>query len=336
MKISILDQSHIPKGATARQAVAATVELAQLADKLGFTRFWVSEHHNMPPVAGSTPEVLLAYLTAKTSKIRLGSGGVMLPHYSAFKVAENFRMLETLAPGRIDLGIGRAPGGDRLTAALLNPNNSFNEQEFIEQLSDLQNYLNDSHEPGSIQARATAIPVVETVPELWVLSSSGQSGLFAAHFGMAFSFAHFINPVAGPQAVAMYRQRFQPSQNLKEPQANVAIFTFCSDDEEKNRQTQAVIEYRFLQLETRGKFDPVTYDEIKDVTYTPAEQERLRHNRKRFVVGTPDQVRTAFTQLASDYGVDEVIAVNAAFELEDRNRSYELLAQVFELQNQPE
>ncbi|MCC9136034.1 LLM class flavin-dependent oxidoreductase [Pontibacter silvestris] len=331
MRISVLDQSHIPKGKTAGEAIQYTVELAKLADKLGFHRFWVSEHHNMAPVAGSTPEVLLAYLAGHTKHIRLGSGGVMLPHYSALKVAENFRMLEALAPGRVDLGVGRAPGGDRLTAGLLNPNNTFNEQEFIEQLSDLQNYLNNSHEPGSFQARVTVTPVTAGVPELWVLSSSGQSGLFAAHFGMAFSFAHFINPNGGPEAVKRYKASFKPSENQQEPQANVAVFTFCSEDKEKVKQIQAVAEYRFLQLETRGRFVAVSYDEIKDTTYSPAELERLNRIRQRFIIGTPEQVKAKFTQMAQEYDIDEVMAVNIAPELEDRISCYRLLAKAFEL-----
>ncbi|RYZ26298.1 MAG: MsnO8 family LLM class oxidoreductase, partial [Sphingobacteriales bacterium] len=221
IKLSILDQSPVRKGATAHQAIAETAELARLGDSLGYHRFWVSEHHNTTTLAGSTPEVLIAHLAGITKNIRLGSGGIMLPNHSALKVAENFRMLEILAPGRIDLGIGRAPGTDRLTASILNPSNSFSEQDLLVQLTDLRNYLNETPDPQTIQAKILAIPQALSAPPMWLLSSSGQSGLFAAHFGMGLSFAHFINPVGGPQFVKMYRDRFQPSAEFPEPAVNV-------------------------------------------------------------------------------------------------------------------
>src|SRR6476469_2781792 len=219
LRLTVLDQSPIRPGSTPREALLETVQLARLADRLGYTRFWVSEHHNTHTLAGSTPEVLIAHLGSQTSRIRLGSGGVMLPHYSALKVAENFRLLETLFPGRIDLGMGRAPGGDRLTAHALNPNNTFNEKDFVEQLMDLQAYLRDERVPDTIHEKVMAIPQAPTAPELWLLSSSGQSGLFAAHLGMAFSFAQFINGNGGPQAVRTYRERLRPSAALLAPEA---------------------------------------------------------------------------------------------------------------------
>ncbi|MFC7669852.1 MsnO8 family LLM class oxidoreductase [Hymenobacter humi] len=184
-----------------------------MADRLGYSRFWVSEHHNTNTLAGSTPEVLIAHLGNHTQRIRLGSGGVMLPHYSALKVAENFRMLESLFPGRIDLGMGRAPGGDRLTAHALNPSNTFSEQDFVEQLMDLQAYLRDDRVPETIHERVMAIPQAPGVPELWLLSSSGQSGLFAAHLGMAFSFAQFINGNGGRRRYATTGSGSGPRQS---------------------------------------------------------------------------------------------------------------------------
>src|ERR1700710_588984 len=233
IRLSVLDQSPVRKGVTAGQAVQETVAPAKYTDELGYYRFWVSEHHNTGMLAGSTPEVLLAYLGSQTKNIRIGSGGVMMPNHSTLKVAENFRMLEALFPGRIDLGMGRAPGTDRLTASILNPSNQFREQDFIEQLYELNDYFHDSGALGTPQSKIRAIPQVQTVPAMWLLSSSGQSGLFAAHFGMGLSFAHFINPIGGPEAVAAYKDRFKPSQDMQQPQANVATFIFCSEDEEK-------------------------------------------------------------------------------------------------------
>jgi luciferase family oxidoreductase group 1 len=329
IRLSVLDQSPVRKGVSAEQTVQETIALAKYVDKLGYTRFWVSEHHNTGSLAGSTPEVLLAYLASQTTNIRIGSGGVMMPNHSALKVAENFRMLEALAPGRIDLGMGRAPGTDRLTASVLNPSNQFNEQDFINQLYDLINYFHDTGAPGTAQAKVRAIPQVKTVPAMWLLSSSGESGLFAAHFGMGLSFAHFINPVGGPQAVAAYRSRFTPSQDMAEAHASVAIFVFCSDDEEKIRQHQALMDYRFNQFEKGGGLTPVNYDDIKDVTYTPAEQDRINYNRQRVITGKPAEMKIKLTRLAADYDVDEIIAVTITEDFEDRLKSYQLLADIF-------
>ncbi|GAB3924203.1 LLM class flavin-dependent oxidoreductase [Larkinella terrae] len=331
MKLSVLDQSPIRKGSTAREALQETVALAKWTEELGYTRFWVAEHHNVTSLAGTTPEILIAHLAGQTNSIRVGSGGVMLPHYSALKVAENFRMLEALFPGRIDLGMGRAPGGDRVTASLLNPTNTFSEQDLVQQLFDLQNYLNDRYAPGSAQAQVRAMPVPPSVPEQWVLSSTGHSGLLAAHFGMGFSFAHFINPHGGPEAVQHYRSRFQPSENLEEPQVNVAFFVFCSDDPEVVQRQQAMVDYRFLQYELRGRVNPFDYNDLKTVSYSPAEEARIQHNRQRMIMGSSEEVKKQLLKMADQYEVDELMLVNVASEFEERLESYRLLAEVFEL-----
>ncbi len=333
IKLSVLDQSPIRKGVTAEQAIQETIALAKYTDELGYHRFWVSEHHNTGMLAGSTPEVLLAYLGSQTKNIRIGSGGVMMPNHSALKVAENFRMLEALFPGRVDLGMGRAPGTDRLTASVLNPSNQFNEQDFINQLYDLLNYFHDTGSPGTPQSKVRAIPQVQTVPDMWLLSSSGESGLFAAHFGMGLSFAHFINPIGGPQAVAAYRERFKPSDDMPEAQANVATFVFCSEDKEKIRQHQALMDYRFNQFEKGGSPGPVGFDDIKDLVYTPAEQDRIKYNRQRVITGTPGEIKLKLKWMAEDYKVDEIIAVTIAEDFDDRLESYRLLAEQFELKH---
>ncbi|MDX5345898.1 MAG: LLM class flavin-dependent oxidoreductase [Hymenobacteraceae bacterium] len=326
LKLSILDQSPIRKGGSAQQALQETVELAQLAEKLGYERFWVSEHHNISALAGSAPEVLIPHLANHTNKIKLGSGGIMLPNHSALKVAENFRMLETLFPGRIDLGVGRAPGGDRLTSHLLNPSNTFSEQDFVQQLEDLQAYLTD-------QGQVKAIPVAPSVPDLWVLSSSGQSALFAAQVGMGFSFAHFINPNGGPDAVRWYRNRFKPSELLKEPKVNMAIFVLCAETEEKAFELQKNMDIQLLLLAQGKRRDGYpAYEEIKDYRYSDDEKKLVLYNRQRMVCGTPEQVKQRLTQLAQEYGIDEIMAVTITHSFADRCRSYELLAKEFKLQ----
>lgn len=332
LRLSILDQSPVRKGGSARQGIKETVQLAQLADRLGYTRFWVSEHHNTRALAGSTPEVLIAHLAGQTDRIRIGSGGVMLPHYSALKVAENFKMLENLFPGRIDLGLGRAPGTDRLTAAALNPNNTFNEAAFMQQLKDLGHYLQDTFEAGDITEKVRATPTVDTVPPVWMLSSSGQSGLFAAHFGFAFSFAHFINPVGGPQMVKAYREHFEPSAFLKEPEANVGVFVLCSETAEKARELQETMDLLMLRIEKGISAGVPPYTDVQRQQYSEAEQQRINSNRERMVSGTPEQVKRQLQEMAAEYEVDELVVITITHNFEDRLRSYELLAEAFELE----
>ena len=333
IRLNVLDQSPIRPGSTARQALLETVELAQLADRLGYTRFWVSEHHNSDALAGSAPEVLIAHLGGQTQRIRLGSGGVMLPHYSALKVAESFRLLENLFPGRIDLGMGRAPGGDRLTAHALNPSNTFSEQDFVEQLLDLQAYLRDDKVPDTVHEQVMAAPQAPTSPELWLLSSSGQSGLFAAHLGMAFSFAQFINGNGGPAAVRQYRERFRPSKELAAPLANVAVFLICADTEAKAQELRAAMDLMLLRF---GKGERGTFPSTEEVAayrFTAQDQAYLVFNRNRVVSGTPAQVHAQLTKMAAEYDVDEITAVTITADFQDRLRSYELLAEAFELES---
>ncbi|MEO5892077.1 MAG: MsnO8 family LLM class oxidoreductase, partial [Ferruginibacter sp.] len=181
IKLSILDQSIVRQGYTAGDAIKETVATAKMADELGYNRFWVSEHHNATSIAGSTPELLMVKLADETSNIRIGSGGIMLPNHSALKVAENFRMLETLFPGRIDLGMGRAPGSDRITASILNPSNTFSEESYLQQLTHLQHFFNDT--AGTSYGTLLAVPQADTIPQQWILSSSGGSSKIAANYG---------------------------------------------------------------------------------------------------------------------------------------------------------
>ena len=329
IKLSVLDQSPIRKGGNAVQALKESSELVRLTDRLGYTRYWVSEHHNTNSLAGTAPEVLLAHLAGEAKRMRVGSGGVMLPNHSALKVAENFRTLEALFPGRIDLGIGRAPGGDRISSALLNPSNTFSEQDFIQQLVDLKHFLMDTGERSNVKAA----PLIETEPALWLLTSSGQSGLIAAHFGMGLSFAQFINPVGGPDAVRAYKKLFKPSEQFEQPQASVGIFVMCADSEEKAHELQSVMDYQLLNMERGIRQGFPSYEEIKDVRYSADEMERIKFNRGRTVSGTPEQVKNRLTGLANAYGIDEIIIATITHYFQDRLRSYQLLSEVFELES---
>ena len=331
LQLSVLDQTPIRKDSNAIQALQESIELVQLADKLGYTRYWISEHHNTVTLAGAAPEVLIARLAAESKRIRLGSGGIMLPNHSALKVAENFRLLEALYPHRIDLGLGRAPGGDRLTAKLLNPSNTFDPQEYIEQISDLKDYLTDTPGLNNAQGKVRAIPQIDTVPELWMLTSSGESAFLAAHTGMALSYAQFINPMGGAEAIRTYRQRFNPSTQLKEPRASVGIFAFCSESEQKAAQVQAIMDYRLLSFE-KGRYDEIpTYEVAKKYKYTDNEWQRVLFNRERTIIGTPDVVKKEMEIMAAELDVPEIIVSTFAETKEDRFRSYELLSDMFTL-----
>lgn len=331
IKLSVLDQSPIRKGHTAVEALKETTQLANHTEDLGYTRFWVSEHHNTNALAGSAPEILIAHLANNTAKMRIGSGGIMLPNHSALKMAENFKLLEALFPNRIDMGIGRAPGTDRLTASLLNPSNTFNPQDFIDELYDLDNYFHNADEPGTIYEKVKAAPMVNTVPEKWLLTSSGESAIFAAHMGMGASFAHFINPSGGKEALDQYRKQFKPSADLHEPMANFAIFAFCSEDEEKAHRQQAMMDHRFIQLETGGSLSPINYDDIKNRSYSSYEKQRIAINRRRTISGRPKELKQQLDALINHYDVDEAMLVTYTETVEDKLESYRLFAEMYNL-----
>jgi len=329
LKLSVLDQTPIRNGNNAHQTLQESVQLAKLADELGYTRYWISEHHNFTSIAAAAPEVLIARLAAETKRIRFGSGGIMLPNHSALKVAENFRLLEAMYPERIDLGIGRAPGGDRLTASLLNPSNNFDPQEYVQQITDLKAFLADDVKPNTVHEKVKAIPTIDTQPALWMLTSSGESAYIAAHFGLALSFAQFINPVGGAEAIKIYRERFQPNEQLHSPQTSFGIFAFASDNEETAKRMQAIMDYRMLSFEKGTPNLSPSYEEASVYSYSAMEWNRVLHNRQRMAIGTIDVVKSRLTELAKSLNVDEVILATFSETHEDRLKSYQLLASEF-------
>jgi luciferase family oxidoreductase group 1 len=331
-RLSVLDQSPIRSGATPAMAVQETLQLAQHAERLGYHRYWLAEHHNSGGLAGTTPEVLIARVAADTKHIRVGSGGVMLPHYSALKVAENFRMLETLYPGRIDLGIGRAPGSDQRTAqALQHGPGSIGIEEFPNQLADLAGFLKGELPPEHPFAGIAAMPAGPTVPELWLLGSSDQSAAYAAHFGYAFSFAHFITGVSGAAIVAAYRRYFQPSDWAPAPRASVGISVVAADTEAEAKRLASSRELWLLRLAT-GHLGPFpTPEQAAAHPYTERERAFIRASAGRSIVGAPEQVKAKLEAMATDYGVDELVVVTICHDFTARVRSYELLAESFDL-----
>ena len=329
LKLSILDQTPIRKGSTAEESLKESIELAKLADRRGYTRYWLSEHHNSITLAGAAPEIFLARLGGETSRIRLGSGGIMLPNHSSLKVAENFRLLEALYPHRVDLGIGRAPGGDRATSQLLNPSNTFDPQEYIQQIRELQDFFSETPSPNNLNGKIKAIPSIQSSPALWALTSSGESAFIAAHFGMGLSYAQFINPVGGAEAVRLYKERFKPSVSLDKPVTNVGIFAFCSEDEEKVAQAKAMYDYRLLSFEKGNYQQLYSYDDIKDHQYSAADLHRLEFHRSRYIAGSPVEVKLKLEGLAASFPTDEIVIATFSETKEDRLNSYALLADLF-------
>lgn len=333
LKLSVLDQSPIRQGGTAAQAVAETLELAQLADRLGYFRYWVAEHHSSEALAGSAPEILMARLGALTRHIRIGSAGVMLSHYAALKVAENFRMLETLYPGRIDLGIGRAPGSDQRTARALQPGpQAYGIDNYPYQIRDLIAFLHDVLPADHPNAGISANPVGPTAPPVWVLGSSDQSALYAAHFGLPFSFAHFISPEGGPAVMAAYRKYFKPSALHDKPQANVGISVLVAPSQEEAAFLAASRDLWVMRLRTTGRPGQIpTPEEARDFPYSEDQRAFMRSIARRSIVGSPDQVKARLLEQAEIYGVDEFVCVTITYDFAARKRSYELLARAFDL-----
>jgi luciferase family oxidoreductase group 1 len=333
--LSVLDQSPIAAGGTGAEALRNTLDLAQLADELGYHRYWVAEHHGGPMLAGTSPEALIGPIAATTARMRVGSGGVMLPHYSPFKVAETFSVLGGLFPGRIDLGLGRTDGTDDPVTlfALQRDRNHPSPDDFGDQLPELLAHLDDRLPAGHLFAALPALlPGRPDGPQPWLLGSSAQSAVWAAQLGLPYAFADFINPGAGAGIVALYRERFVASARLAEPRVAVAVWSLCadSDDEADRLATSARM---VALLARRGKFTPVPRVEtalrfVERRTRSQAPQPALS---KRMVCGSPATVRRELDALAADYGADELLIVNVTHDHQARRDSYELLAGAYGL-----
>src|SRR5581483_5348315 len=281
-------------------------------------------------LAGSSPEVLIGQVAARTTRLRVGAGGVMLTHYSPLKVAENFRVLETLFPGRIDLGIGRAPGSDPRTARALRAGGAGVER-FPEQVADLLAFLRDELPADHPDAGVHAMPRGETVPEPWLLGSSDQSAMLAAHFGTAFSFAHFISADGAAQLTRAYLAGFRPSRWLAAPRASVAVFVVCADTAAEAERLARSRDLFIVRLYT-GRAGPYpSAEEAERHPYTPQERAIVEHARGRRFAGTPEQMRERLTAFAETCGVDELVVVTITHDPKARLRSYELLAEAFDL-----
>ncbi len=337
MLLSVLDQSPISEGSTGAQALANTLDLAGLVDELGYRRYWVAEHHGGPMLAGPSPEVLIGPIAAASNRIRVGSGGVMLPHYSPLKVAESFSILAALYPGRIDLGIGRAAGTDPLTTfALQRDRRQASPDDFPQQLAELLAYLEDTL-PGDhpFHRLAGTLPGRPALPSPWLLGSSPQSALWAAELGLPYAFADFINP-GGAAITASYRERFVPSGRLAAPQTAVAAWVLCAEDDEQ-ANFLASSSRMSLTLLRQGQLIAVPPPE-EAVKFLARDGRPLSGALpgRRGIIGSPATVRAGLEELAADYRAEEVIVVTITHAHAARRRSYELLAEVMELDSVPD
>ncbi|MBC7958040.1 MAG: LLM class flavin-dependent oxidoreductase [Cytophagales bacterium] len=327
MKLSVLDQSVSLSGSSEDAAIRDTLALAEHAEALGYHRFWLSEHHSLPTIVGSAPEILMAAIAARTQRIRIGSAGVMLPHYSALKVAEQFRVLEALAPGRIDLGVGRAPGGDMRTAQALNPHAYGSAEHFPEQVRDLQAWTAGVQHRGIV-----AHPRGPVAPEVWILGSSDYGAQLAAHFGLPYAYAYFFVDGQGvEQALDLYRRLYQPSERHPTPHATICVWALAAETDEEALH-HALSRERWRVDRGRGVLGPLqSPDSIAARGFTPEEMQTVEPMRQRAFVGSAVQVADKLRALASELALDELVINCWAHDPAVRRTSYALLAREFAL-----
>ena len=338
IKLSVLDQSPVSDGYTPADALRNTIELARLADRLGYERYWIAEHHAIVTLASPAPEILIARIGAETSGIRIGSGGVLLPHYSPLKVAETFRMLHAMYPGRIDLGIGRAPGGSGLEAFALrrDRNDRIQNDDFEEQLIELLAFLRHGFPSEHPFARIKVSPDMPGAPEVWLLGSSSWSSALAAKVGLPYAFAHFITPEETPAALKYYRENFQASKQMALPRAVVALGVICADTETEAKRLYTSTQLHIRRIRLQGKRLPVpTPDqaiaELGDLAFGADPVVRGGGEWPRYVVGAPEQVREEVERMAGSLQIEEVMIIAVLHDYQARLRSYQLIAEAFQI-----
>lgn len=327
--LSVLDQSPVVSGHTARQAIQETLALARLADALGYHRYWVAEHHAIAAICDPCPEVLLARLGVETRNLRIGTGGVLLPYYSPFKVAEVFRMLEALYPGRVDLGIGRAPGGDARTARAVGgghfPDAERFPQQVLELVSHLEGTLPEDHPDRGLRVQ----PEGDTAPEVWLLGSSDYSGALAAHLGLRFAFAHFISAQGGDAVMRAYRAEYRASRREATPRALLCCFVICAESDAAAQRQAQVMDLRRLEMALRLENPVPTLAQAESRRYSAEERRYMQSQRARTVIGDPQRCCDRLLELAAQYSADELMVVTITGDYASRARSYELLAEAW-------
>lgn len=321
IKLNILDQSPIIHGVSPEEAVRQTIELAKLADELGYHRYWVAEHHNSRSFASASPEILMPALASATKNIRIGSGGVLISHYSPFKIAEQFNMLQSLFPRRIDLGIGRAPGGDGNIMRALRTSN----ENAFDKTIELISYLNHSSRKKS-NGTVVAVPEGQAMPEIWILGTSPDSALFAAENGLPYVFGSFINDEYMLQCFQSYYQNFKPSVHLKDPYLNLALFSITGETHEDALRIAKCSEYWLSQTFLKGKNIPFP-DEVTSLNHNFSFEEKMliEYRRKSAVIGNAETVSKKLNELVKKYAIHELTIVTITSDFEERKKSYKLL-----------
>ena len=331
--LSVLDLAAVGAGSTAAQALRASLDLVQEAERLGYHRYWVAEHHNMPGIASSAPAVLLAHLASVSDRIRLGSGGVMLPNHAPLVVAEQFGMLEALHPGRIDLGIGRAPGTDPRTAAALRRSlGGLQEPDLPALLGELYGFFNGSFPDDHPYRQITAVPAQGYQPAIWLLGSSDYSARLAGRLGLPFSFAHHFSAANTLPALGVYRESFRPSEELAAPYVMLGVAALAADTHEQAAYLSKSGDLAFLRLRS-GRPGPFpTPEEAAAFHPTPHEKELIRSWSSSRIVGDPAEVLAALAALLARTGADELMVTTMVHGHDDRVRSYRLLAEIARLE----
>lgn len=327
MKLSVLDQAVISKGQSAEAALKNTLELAQWTESLGYNRYWVAEHHNSSGLAGSSPEIMMTRIASVTNHIRVGSGGILLPQYSPYKIAENAKTMSGFFPDRIDIGIGSSPGGPSLTRSALTDRENKSLREFPRQLSELQGFLYNTLPRDHEFRLVKAGPRIDNPPPLWLLGLSERSGALAAESGLGFVFGHFINPDNGKEALQTYREHFTTSQPFNHPESIVCIFVVCAETEEE-AEALALSQDKWLLNVGRGLGTKVLPEkEITETAFTDEELNTIRKNRRRCIIGTPEKVQSELKKLEALYQTDEFMIITNIYDFEAKKKSYRLLAE---------
>ncbi|MEK4975269.1 LLM class flavin-dependent oxidoreductase [Niallia sp. FSL R7-0648] len=327
MKLSILDQAPVLSGKSAQEALKESMKLAQSGEKLGYTRYWIAEHHDFPGLASSAPEVMLGYIGANTEKIRIGAGAILLPHYKPYKVAETFNMLATLFPDRIDLGIGRAPGGSAEASIALSGNFLENVRNMPNSIKDLLHFLYNNYPTDQMFSKITAHPLPDIPPVPWILGTSEKSAIQAASYGTAYAFGHFMSDKDGIEIVNTYRNAFRQSSGLQKPQAIITVSVICAETSELAEGLALSWFLSKIQTDKGEKNNRIpTMEEARNYSFTSDEKERIQEMRKKMMIGNPKEVKQQLAELQAVYSADEIMIVTITNSYESRRKSYELIA----------
>lgn len=328
MKLSILDQSPISSNQTAKEALNASLKLAQAGEELGYTRYWIAEHHDLPGLACSAPEVMLSYIGANTKRIRIGCGAVLLPHYQPYKVAEVYNMLATLFPNRIDIGIGRAPGGSAEATNALSENFLQQVWKMPQKVEELIHFFNHDFPEDHQFAKLTASPLPEVAPIPWILGTSKKSALLAAENGLAYAFGQFMSEHDGAAIIQEYLDRFQPKKPGELLQALITVSVICAETTEKAEEIALSSLIWALQKEKGEGQSVPSVQEAKNYELSEKQEEKLSKMKQNMIIGNPLEVKKKLLQLKTTYKVDEIMILTITYSPEDRLKSYKLIAEV--------